>query len=416
LEARALRPVEWFNLASVHSPWKHDLHDDFYGRSGKAYQPEEAVVREPGLMRAPTLKNSAKTPARLFAYAFTRHFLEPEMVAAFHDLDPDAVLAELETCLQNRTPNPRNVFMAYGIAADVLGSRADDFVRRALPSVTIEDFPGLARAAAACLPREEALTWVLTYLDGLDAEERFDLRNSLVPFADERVLDWMERHAGEIETAVSWQGLAAFSSFSWERARAWLRAGRPLSLVALGALREGLGLNRLRSPSGEPPAPVSFPSAEEVFAELDAYLERDRAPNPRDQVADLKSALIYAGFGRETVRWVETQNPRVRAKVDVGKLSPDLHALIATHIDAKPKSPLRRMVAEILAGVILEWDAREGDRDGDHAAPISPEFLAKVSKPFLKELYEQIKLASEEDGWSNKPDFVPQQYGAQGHC
>ena len=31
MESRSLRPVEWSNLASVHSPWKFDLHDDFYG-------------------------------------------------------------------------------------------------------------------------------------------------------------------------------------------------------------------------------------------------------------------------------------------------------------------------------------------------------------------------------------------------
>lgn len=295
LETRSLRPLEWFNLATVHSPWKFAIHDDFYSRAGKAYQPEVKVVTEPGLMRAPTLRDSAKTPDRLFAYAFTRHFLEPETVAAFRALEPGAVLAKLETCLQGRTPNARNVYTACGIAADVLGPLAAGFVRRFLSEGDADGFPGLARAAAACLPRGEALAWALTYLDGLDPKMRFELRNFLIPFADEGVLDWMERHAGEIEAAVSWQGLAAFSGFSWKRAKDWLRKGRPLSLVALGALREGFGLNGLRSPSGAPPPPVAFPHIGEVLAEFDLYLQRDRSPNARDQIADLVAVLNARG-------------------------------------------------------------------------------------------------------------------------
>jgi len=291
LESRSLRPVEWFNLAAVHSPWKSAIHDDFYSRSGKAYQPERKVVMELGLMRAPTLRDSAKTPERLFIYAFTRHFLEPETVTAFRALDPGAVLAALETCLQSRMPNASNFYTACGIAADVLGPLAAGFVRRFLREENVDGFPGLARAAASCLPRDEALGWALGYLDGLDPKMRFELRNFLIPFEDEGVLDWMERHPEEIEAAVSWQGLAAFSAFSWERAQEWLRRGRPLSLVALGALREGFCLNRLRTPNGAPPKPVVFPLSADVIAEFDLYLQRDRSPNARDQIADIVAIL-----------------------------------------------------------------------------------------------------------------------------
>ena len=45
LEELALRPTEWFNLASVHGPWKYHLHDDFYDEDGKAYQASHHVER-----------------------------------------------------------------------------------------------------------------------------------------------------------------------------------------------------------------------------------------------------------------------------------------------------------------------------------------------------------------------------------
>ena len=44
LKTLSLRPLEWFNLASVHGPNKHFLHDDFYDNWGHAEQPDEDVV------------------------------------------------------------------------------------------------------------------------------------------------------------------------------------------------------------------------------------------------------------------------------------------------------------------------------------------------------------------------------------
>ena len=288
LEARALRPLEWFWLASRHSPWKHLIHDDFYSRSGKAYQPEEEVVPQRGLMRAPTLEDSAKDATRLFTYAYTRHFLEPETVEAFLKLDPGSVRAALEPGLGERLPNLHNSYMACAIAADVLGPQAAGFVRRELDGATLDHFIGLSRAAAACLPSDEGLDWAFAFLDRLTSVERANVRNALSYFRNAKVIDWIERHEHEIEMALQWQKLAADSGLPWERAKAWIRRGRPLSLVALGALVEEMATWGVTTPR-----PVlSRAQVQEMIAELDAYALRDPARNPLGKIENIKSILL----------------------------------------------------------------------------------------------------------------------------
>lgn len=296
LESRSLRPVEWFHLASIHSPWKHLVHDDFYTEDGNAEQPEEDVSIEPSLMRAPTFESCAEDVEKLLPYAFTRHFLELQTIRALRTMPATEVFETLQTCLRVRTPNSHNMYVAYCVVSEVVGPIAADFVRRACVTCTDREFPGVVRAVAGCLPRDEGLAWALEYLDDLDRVGRVILKDSLTLFADARILDWIERHVDEIDRAAAWQGLAAFSGFSWERARAWLRSRRPLSLVALGAIRAGYGLTGERSASGETPLPISFPSVNEVHEELDAVLAWDNTPNARNQVQSIRALLTPPNF------------------------------------------------------------------------------------------------------------------------
>src|SRR5262245_55224784 len=43
LHARALRPLEWYNLAKRHGWHPYLLHDDFYDEEGTAHQPDGDV-------------------------------------------------------------------------------------------------------------------------------------------------------------------------------------------------------------------------------------------------------------------------------------------------------------------------------------------------------------------------------------
>lgn len=51
----SLRPIEWYNLAVLHSPKQFLLHDDFYGEDGQAFQLEEDDVITKS-EKAPTLQ------------------------------------------------------------------------------------------------------------------------------------------------------------------------------------------------------------------------------------------------------------------------------------------------------------------------------------------------------------------------
>jgi hypothetical protein len=61
LLARALRPIEWYNLAKRHGWWQYLLHDDFYDDDGAASQPE-CDVESPNLYPEPALDAVANDP------------------------------------------------------------------------------------------------------------------------------------------------------------------------------------------------------------------------------------------------------------------------------------------------------------------------------------------------------------------
>src|SRR5689334_13173646 len=71
LRARSLRPLEWFNLAAVHGPYKYLLHSDFYDHDGIAEQPQGFVER-PERFPAPSLFSVQDNLERLLDYAMTR--------------------------------------------------------------------------------------------------------------------------------------------------------------------------------------------------------------------------------------------------------------------------------------------------------------------------------------------------------
>ncbi len=162
---------------------------------------------------------------------------------------------------------------------------------RGAPKNGVESsFDGVARAAARCVARDEALVWALGFVDSLDPKARTEHLNGLIFFGDPRILDWIERHESEIDVARRWQFLAAASGFSWNRAKLWLHRGRPLSLVALGALRETLGVSEFRF-AGVEAKLFDRPPASELNSELDAYLAMDPSPNARGHIEHIRGAI-----------------------------------------------------------------------------------------------------------------------------
>ncbi len=231
--SRSLRPLEWFNLAKRHGWAKYLLHDNFYDDNGEAAQPE-ADVEEADLYPAPTLSQSETEPSALLDYSVTRWSLDGEVFAAWLRLPPASVLS----CITERFDGTRNPSVRAVVLEVVALLRAEGraFVRHAWDVYPdCGSFWSLAAATAACFPEEEGFPLVTGALEAMSENERRRLFGALAHFRSTRSLDWIEAHASG-PTVDAWGYLAAASSFDWPKVDKWLKAGRPLSLIAVDAL------------------------------------------------------------------------------------------------------------------------------------------------------------------------------------
>ena len=284
LHARALRPLEWFNLAKRHSWARFLLHDDFYDEDGNADQPEDDVER-PEDFPAPTLEDCSRDPSRLFDYTATRWNMSPELAAKWLSLPPAAVL-EVVTARFRASTNPDFWAVALEVSEVALKELGSDFVR-SVWSTTSKDvaFISLVKASAACLPFDEGYLLATSTLAELSPRERLRKMSALAYFRSPRTQDWIEANICEPSTE-SWGHLAASSQFSWARCTAWLTAGRPLSLVAIDALRAIAYPTSIILKTWKPEL-LEAPSSQTLMATLNSYAARDPVPRVTQRVENL---------------------------------------------------------------------------------------------------------------------------------
>ncbi len=283
LETLSLRPLEWYNLASIHSPYQFLLHDDFYDEDGTACQPEEKVVNAE-LFPAPTLEEVSDDIERLLDYARTRWFIEEAVIEFLSRQSKDSILRSLQMRVVSN-PNLDVKGFAYEICAKVLGKTAEEWIRKEWESFTPALLFPLAEASSACLPLEEGYNFVVNALADLSPKERVREAVALSWFRSEATLDWIEQNVSD-PLLDDWGRLAAVSNLKWERIAKWLASGRPLSLVALDALIACWNYNtpilkRLAPKLLEPASGV------EMTFVLERYLESDSAPRVRKAVASI---------------------------------------------------------------------------------------------------------------------------------
>jgi hypothetical protein len=177
-----------------------------------------------------------------------------------------------------------------------LGDVAGNWIRERWQSYHAETLFTLAQASASCLPFQEGYSRVLQALMDVPPQELVDACFALAWFRSEQTLDWLESYTTYMvnswrHVAESWGRLAALSQFSWKRASKWLDAGRPLSLVALDALkalqRYDTRLLRNFSPTLIDPAPVG-----EIVAKLREYSEKDAVPRVEHAVTFIIERLL----------------------------------------------------------------------------------------------------------------------------
>ncbi len=124
---------------------------------------------------------------------------------------------------------------------------------------------------------DTSLTTKLSELDGSQYQSAGDLAFLLVGSEPHKeVLRWMETSLKVFNP--TWASVAVFNGLDWQRALSWLSQGRPLSLVALSALADGI-------------EHLSVGEEERArFSEaLENYLEEDNTPRVRRDVAAIRS-------------------------------------------------------------------------------------------------------------------------------
>ncbi|KPN15027.1 hypothetical protein AKG37_17240 [Bacillus australimaris] len=229
----SLRPIEWYNLAVLHSPKQFLLHDDFYGEDGQAFLAEDNVVVIKS-DEAPTLQAVRYDLASLLDFSITRWFLEDDVIDALKQHDQQKIF----DAVQSRFDETHHVEVKsrmIEITADVLGTSAAGWVRELLDQDDEEFLYPLSWAAASSLPVDEGLQRILEKLKSVSEKERpIAAFICLHRFRSHNILDWMESACTHFDD--HWGRLAAVCCPTWERMKSWLDKGRPFSLIALDTM------------------------------------------------------------------------------------------------------------------------------------------------------------------------------------
>lgn len=281
LLARALRPLEWYNLAKRHGWYQFLLHDDFYDEEGRADQ-AEIEIDEPEKYLAPSLTTVKVAIDELLDYSITRWSLSIDLADAWNAHPKPEVLAALEKrfCA---TKNAGVRACVLEIAALCLGDYAAEFVRGAWNYYPNDiNLGSLAQASAGCLPQTEGYGRVRGALDALGVRDKRNLMYTLAYFRSAKTLDWVEANIIDPVTD-SWGHLAASSAVDWPRLERWLLGGRPLSLVAIDTLRaiQHMPTKRLQE---RQVGLANLPSKVQLQEALETYASRDPVPRVRQRV------------------------------------------------------------------------------------------------------------------------------------
>ncbi|GIN21231.1 MAG TPA: hypothetical protein DEO65_12655 [Bacillus bacterium] len=287
----SLKPIEWYNLAVIHSPKKFLLHDDFYDDDGEAAQPEEEVDVSDNDM-APSLEDVQNDMELLLDFSITRWFLDDDIIYALNQHDKISLLNSVKSRFYE-TVNDEVKSRMLEIAADVLGDIASDWVRELWDHYDENFIIQLSWATSSSLPAKEGLNYVFEKLQSLsDKQLPISAFSCLHRFRSNDVLDWIEKNC--IAFHDHWGRLAALCFPTWERMKTWLAEGRPLSLVALDTMAKCAAIGN--DPYVERFKPkILKTDMSEINTVLDSYYENDDVPrvkNKRERILDHKEVIF----------------------------------------------------------------------------------------------------------------------------
>jgi len=272
---RALRPLEFFNLVSIHGNGYY-LHDDFYDYEiGEATQPEIEVL-EIDKFPFPKLDEVQNDLNRLIDYAFVQYFIDDNVIDKLKAHKREDVLKRLqEKVSYNRSIN----YKAYEVAAKAIGKSAGKWIKEEWQNRRENELLIFAEAVSNCLEFEEAFDYLTIEIERLN--DKF--------LSNNRILNWIEKMAPRIvNVTLRWGHLAASSKFNWEKAVKWLNTKRPLSLISLDAIQycttKGKRLNQSLWMRKLDPKLIGSPNLDVIKKTLSEYLEIDNVPRTRNTI------------------------------------------------------------------------------------------------------------------------------------
>lgn len=272
----ALRPLEAFNLAAIHSWGEFYLHDDFYNpQTGEAYQPGRRFFPcvSKGIPHWSSVGGDADRLLDYHAAGSDAAFTMPASI-------DDATLWKAITTRLDRFPTQhvkrsilillaqravpaadkwlvnvwRELFIAYwddwtmALMTRFGERQAFDLLNRAIedrpwPDKARDVFPlhwGLPSGLAFRWIRsgnrsDAAIDQVTRLLDRLDERARTNQVMGATDFRSARFLPWIERSCPD-NPGYEWSTLAVCSRLDWPTVRRWLGASLPLCRLALRAL------------------------------------------------------------------------------------------------------------------------------------------------------------------------------------
>lgn len=282
---KALRPLEFFNLTSIHGHGYY-LHDDFYDYdTGEATQPDIEVIDAENFP-FPNFQQIKNDLNGLIDFSFVQYFTDDFVINELQQFDKLEVLKRLKEKVDyNRAIN----YKAYEIAGKVVGKPAEEWIKNELANRQENELQIFAEPIAKCLYFDEAFEILTKELENGDDKFLSENVSALLYFKNNQTLDWIEKVSDRIKNiSSSWGQLAASSQFTWDRANKWLTIGRPLSLVALDSLiyctTNGERLNQSLWLRQLNPRLIDNPKPEIIANRLREYLTIDSVPRTKNAV------------------------------------------------------------------------------------------------------------------------------------
>lgn len=282
---KALRPLEFFNLTSIHGHGYY-LHDDFYDYdTGEATQSDIAVIDAENFP-FPDFQQIKNDLNGLIDFSFVQYFTDNFVIKELQKFDKFEVLNRLkEKVSYNRAIN----YKAYEIAGKVIGRPAAEWIKNEWTNRQENEIQIFAEPIVKCLDFDEAFKILTKELESKDDKYLSENVSALLYFQSGKTLDWIEKVSQRVKNISSdWGQLAASSQFTWDRANKWLTIGRPLSLIALDSLiycttigerlNQSLWLRQLN------PKLIDNPRPEIIANRLREYLTVDNVPRTKNAV------------------------------------------------------------------------------------------------------------------------------------